>query len=83
MTFEWDEEKEKYNIRVHDGISFSYAARVFLDFLPDEGFLSFVFLVVLPDDLDLEGFSAKVLSPLISSSIRSSNMLFLLIYLLF
>lgn len=31
MTFEWDEEKEKYNIQHHDGISFSYAARVFSD----------------------------------------------------
>lgn len=31
MTFEWDEEKEKYNIQHHDGISFDYAARVFLD----------------------------------------------------
>ena len=31
MTFEWDEEKEKHNIQAHDGITFSYAARVFLD----------------------------------------------------
>ena len=31
MTFEWDEEKEKLNIQKHDGITFSYAARVFLD----------------------------------------------------
>ena len=31
MTFEWDEEKEKANIKNHDGITFSYAARVFLD----------------------------------------------------
>ena len=31
MTFEWDEEKERCNIQNHDGISFSYAARVFWD----------------------------------------------------
>ena len=31
MTFEWDEEKERHNIQAHDGINFSYAARVFLD----------------------------------------------------
>ena len=31
MTFEWDEEKERHNIQTHDGITFSYAARVFLD----------------------------------------------------
>ncbi len=31
MTFEWDEEKNKINKRIHDGISFEYAARVFLD----------------------------------------------------
>lgn len=31
MVFEWDEKKELLNIKKHDGISFSYAARVFLD----------------------------------------------------
>ena len=31
MTFEWDEEKERHNIQALDGITFSYAARVFLD----------------------------------------------------
>ena len=31
MTFEWDEERNKINKRIHDGISFEYAARVFLD----------------------------------------------------
>ena len=31
MTFEWDEEKERHNIQAHDGIIFSYTARVFLD----------------------------------------------------
>ena len=31
MTFEWDEEKERHNIQAHDGITFSYAARVFLE----------------------------------------------------
>lgn len=30
MTFEWDREKEKINIRKH-GLNFSVAARVFLD----------------------------------------------------
>ena len=31
MTFEWDENKNAINKRIHDGISFEYAARVFLD----------------------------------------------------
>ena len=31
MTFEWDENKERLNQKNHDGISFEYAARVFLD----------------------------------------------------
>ena len=31
MTFEWDENKNTQNKRIHDGISFEYAARVFLD----------------------------------------------------
>ena len=31
MTFEWDLEKEKYNIAHHDGVSFSMAVKVFLD----------------------------------------------------
>ena len=31
MTFEWDPNKEKYNIENHDGITFSMAARVFSD----------------------------------------------------
>lgn len=31
MTFEWDENKNSINKKIHDGISFEYAARVFLD----------------------------------------------------
>jgi hypothetical protein len=31
MTFEWDEQKNYLNKKKHDGISFEYAARVFLD----------------------------------------------------
>ena len=31
MTFEWDENKDSLNQKNHDGISFKYAARVFLD----------------------------------------------------
>lgn len=31
MTFEWDVEKERHNIKYHDGITFSIAARVFSD----------------------------------------------------
>ena len=31
MTFEWDENKGRLNQKNHDGISFEYAARVFLD----------------------------------------------------
>lgn len=31
MTFEWDENKNIINKEIHDGISFEYAARVFLD----------------------------------------------------
>lgn len=31
MTFEWDEKKEQQNIIKHDGITFDYAARVFMD----------------------------------------------------
>ena len=31
MTFEWDENKDRLNQKNHDGISFGYAARVFLD----------------------------------------------------
>ena len=31
MEFEWDEEKNRANIRKHDGISFEMAVRVFLD----------------------------------------------------
>ena len=31
MTFEWDENKDRMNQKKHDGISFEYAARVFLD----------------------------------------------------
>ncbi len=31
MNFEWDENKNKINIRKHDGISFEFAVRVFLD----------------------------------------------------
>ncbi|MGP1577651.1 MAG: BrnT family toxin [Treponema sp.] len=31
MTFEWDENKNRINREIHDGISFEYAARVFLD----------------------------------------------------
>ena len=31
MTFEWDESKDRLNQKNHDGISFEYAARVFLD----------------------------------------------------
>ena len=31
MTFEWDENKDSLNQKNHDGISFEYAARVFLD----------------------------------------------------
>lgn len=31
MTFEWDENKNELNKKNHDGISFEYAARVFLD----------------------------------------------------
>lgn len=31
MKFEWDEEKNRINKIKHDGISFEYAVRVFLD----------------------------------------------------
>ena len=31
MQFEWDNDKNAYNIAHHDGISFEYAVRVFLD----------------------------------------------------
>ena len=31
MQFEWDEEKNRINKEKHDGISFEYAVRVFLD----------------------------------------------------
>ena len=31
MIFEWDENKNRINKEIHDGISFEYAARVFLD----------------------------------------------------
>ena len=31
MTFEWDENKDRINRAIHDGVSFEYAARVFLD----------------------------------------------------
>ena len=31
MTFEWAENKDRLNQKNHDGISFEYAARVFLD----------------------------------------------------
>ena len=31
MTFEWDEEKERHNIQAHDGITFLFSFRVFLD----------------------------------------------------
>lgn len=31
MQFEWDEEKNRINKIKHDGISFEYAVRVFLD----------------------------------------------------
>ena len=31
MTFEWDENKDRLNQKNHDGISFEYAVRVFLD----------------------------------------------------
>lgn len=31
-TFEWDAEKERHNIKCHDGITFSMAARVFSDY---------------------------------------------------
>ena len=31
MTFEWDSDKEKYNIKKHDGITFRMAAKVFSD----------------------------------------------------
>lgn len=31
MVFEWDNDKNEYNIANHDGISFEYAVRVFLD----------------------------------------------------
>lgn len=31
MQFEWDNAKNEYNIIHHDGISFEYAVRVFLD----------------------------------------------------
>ena len=31
MQFEWDEEKNRKNIKKHDGISFPMAVRVFLD----------------------------------------------------
>ncbi len=31
MNFEWDENKEKANIKNHDGISFDFATKVFND----------------------------------------------------
>lgn len=31
MVFEWDNNKNEYNIANHDGISFEFAIRVFLD----------------------------------------------------
>ena len=31
MTFEWDDEKNRINKEIHDGISFEMAVRVFLD----------------------------------------------------
>lgn len=31
MTFEWDENKNKINMKKHDGVSFEIASRVFLD----------------------------------------------------
>ena len=31
MTFEWDNQKNEYNKKNHDGISFEFAVRVFLD----------------------------------------------------
>ena len=31
MNYEWDEEKNRINKEKHDGISFEYAVRVFLD----------------------------------------------------
>ena len=31
MTYEWDNEKNEYNKKKHDGISFEFAVRVFLD----------------------------------------------------
>lgn len=31
MIFEWDNEKNEYNKTNHDGISFEFAVRVFLD----------------------------------------------------
>ena len=31
MIFEWDEEKNRINKEKHDGISFEFAVRVFLD----------------------------------------------------
>lgn len=31
MTYEWDNKKNEYNKKKHDGISFEFAVRVFLD----------------------------------------------------
>lgn len=31
MIYEWDNEKNEYNKKNHDGISFEFAVRVFLD----------------------------------------------------
>ena len=31
MTFEWDNSKNELNKKKHDGISFEFAVRVFLD----------------------------------------------------
>ena len=31
MVYEWDDEKNEYNKQKHDGISFEFAVRVFLD----------------------------------------------------
>lgn len=31
ITFEWDNQKNEYNKKNHDGISFEFAVRVFLD----------------------------------------------------
>lgn len=31
MTFEWDDNKNELNKKLHNGISFDYAVRVFLD----------------------------------------------------